>query len=294
MLDYGNTCYSNPFPQESKLYFRVVERPIGWLNQRSNEYTQIEKQKALIRAYAGGGTWLATVGENYKLVENCELFPHVEEHMTRVIKREYLEGVKTRESMSYLGRDCYREYIFPNLKMPNDPDISFKLTISNSYGAKAVTCMYGAEDAFCSNGMIFGTAEKNARKHTSGLSLYGVEEWINGAVRQFTIHGKRIERYTATRIDLTREDGLFDYLVKKNLLSARRARETQHAMHREVDKRAPKQARPTLWHLYSALTDWATHSEVRDTGNDHEANTRIQRTQHAERVIVAADKWITA
>ena len=296
MLDFtdGNMSYPNPFPQDSELYFRVVERPIGWFNERTKEHVRITKQKALVRAAAGGGMWLANVGENYKLIENRDLFPHVEQHITHVIKPEHVAGVTVRDSMSYGGRDCYREYLFKNLTIPNKPDVAFKLMVGNSYGAKAVQCMYGAEDGFCSNGMIFGTAEKHARKHTSGLTLSGVEDWINGAVRQFTIQGQRIERYDATYIDLAREDGLFDYLVSKNLLSAQRATQAQWAMHQERNKRQGRDTRPTLWHLYSALTDWASHSDVRKTDNDHTANTRIQRTMHAERVIKEVDRWISA
>ena len=136
--------------------------------------------------------------------------------------------------------------------------------------------------------------EKQVRKHTSGLTLSGLDGWINDSLEQFVKHGKRIQRYVERDIDLTKEDALFEYLTSKGLLSAARARQAQYDMHQERNKRAGRDTRPTMWHLYSALTDWASHSDVRDTGNDHEANTRIQRTQHAERVIRAAEQFVGA
>ena len=295
MLDFnnGDKCHS-PFPQESKLYFRVAERELGWKNERTSEYTGITKQKALVRAYAGGGQWLANVGENYQLVENKDLFPYVEQHFIDNVQPELLHGVTVVEHESYNGRDCYREYRFPNIKCPSHKDVAYRAIVGNSYGGKAVSLLSGAIDFFCTNGMITGASEKQARKHTSGFTLAGVDQWISDSLSQFADHAKRIERYDNMHIDLTKEDALFEYLVDKKLLSDQRARQARSAMHQERNARAGRDTRPTLWHLYSALTDWASHADVRDTGNDHAANTRIQRTMHAERVINAVDKWVTA
>jgi hypothetical protein len=298
MLDFtsSDNCH-NPFPQESELYFRVAERELGWKNERTSEYTGISKQKALIRAHAGGGVWLANVGENYKLIENKELFPHVEQHLTNVIDSKYLHDAQTVEHMSYNGRDCYREYRFPSLKceMHGQGNVAFRVIVGNSYGGKAVTLLAGAIDFFCTNGMLIGQSEKQARKHTSNLEVTGLDDWITDSVRQFAVHGERIGRYTQTPISELKEDALFDYLVDKSVLSARRADDLRIDMYAERNSRnGSDRERPTLWHLYSALTDWSSHSDVRDTGNDHEANTRIQRTQHAERVIRAADQFVGA
>ena len=291
-----NTCYQNPFPTESELYIRVAKRPLGWCNVISGEYVSIDKQVAIVREHAGGGKWLSNVGENYKLIENRDLFPHVEQHMMSIIAPEHIKHVEVVEHMSYNGRDCYREYRFPSLKCEThgEGDVSYRVIVGNSYGGKAVSLLTGAIDFFCSNGMIIGQSEKQARKHTSKLEVTGLDAWLTASVDLFAAHGKRIERYTHTPIDLTKEDALFDYLVEKGLLSSKRARDAMTGMHRERNIRAGRDNRPTLWHLYSTLTDWASHSEVRDTGNDHTANTRIQRTKHAEQVIKAADEWVNA
>lgn len=298
MLDTtnDNTSYPNPFPPLSdKLSFRVAERPIGWFNERTREHVRITKQKAIVREAAGGGTWLSNVGENYKLVLNDDLFPYIEKHFIDHIEPKYLQNVTVNEHTSYNGRDCYREYVFNDMKCDvRSGDVAYRAIVGNSYGSKSVTLLSGAIDFWCSNGMIVGQSEKQARKHTSGFQMTGITSWIDDSLRQFASHGARIRQYEDTVIDLTKEDGLFDYLIDKGLLSGQRANEARHAMHTERNKRAGRDTRPNMWHLYSALTDWATHSAVRDTGNDHEANTRIQRQQSVERVIRGAERFLEA
>ena len=293
MLDIATQTPQSPFPQDSKLYFRVVERRNAWLDKHGKPY-EIDKQKSLVRATDDGPVWLANVGENYNLLENRVLFPHCEQKLMEIMNPKHLRRVTTRESMAYHGRDCYREYIFHDLHVASKPDVAFKLSIGNGYGSKAVTFMHGADDAFCSNGMIWGTAEKTARKHTSGLTLNSLDQFIMDSMAQFHKGAQRIEQYDNTPIDMTKEDALFEHLIDKGLLSEQRARDAARNMHLERNRRTGRDTRPTLWHLYSSLTDWASHADVRDTGNDHEANTRIQRTQHAERVIRAANDFVTA
>lgn len=292
MLDNVTHVSANPFPESSKLYFPVVERQNAWIDKHGNAHA-IDKQKSLVRHTDNGPMWLANVGENYKVVHNSELFPYMEDVMRQCIDPKYLTDVTVNDQMAHYGRDCYREYIFNNLKCDLDRgDVAFRMILGNSYGSKAVTLLYGAIDFWCSNGMIIGQSEKQTRKHTSGVSITGFEQWVYDAFSQFVSYGQKLRHYDDTMIDLTNEDGLFVYLQQKNLLSGQMARRMQADMHTERNKRSGRDVRPSLWDLYCALTSWASHDAVRDTGNDHEVNTRIQRTRHAERVITAANDWM--
>lgn len=297
MLDVTHvTGAQSPFPPLSdKLSFKVAERKVAWLDKFGAPQV-IEPQKALVGLVDDKPLWLANVGENYKVVHNTELFPYIEQHMTRVIDAQYLRNVTVREHTAYGGRDCYREYLFNDLKcdIGKGGDISFRLLVGNSYGAKAVTLMAGAEDGFCANGMIFGHAEKQARKHTSGVTMHGLASWVEGAVKQFAAYGTKLSQYNMTPVTPAKEGMLFDYLRDKGLLSDRMANRMREEMRNEARDRLGDtpigQRVPNLWHLNSALTRWATHDAVRDTGNDHAANTRIQRTEHVARVMAAAEK----
>jgi len=72
----------NPFPPHSELYFPVAERELGWHNIVKDAWEGIEREKALIRKNTESGvTWLATVGDTYKLIINKELLTHVDERL---------------------------------------------------------------------------------------------------------------------------------------------------------------------------------------------------------------------
>jgi hypothetical protein len=298
MLDDNVTHVTqfNPFPQESKLYFPVVERSNAWLDKMGKPHV-IGKHKSLIRQDEDGKPqFLANVGKDYKTISNSELFPYIEEQLNQTLPRHVLKDVKVTDSMSYNGRDCWREYVFPNLRTDIDGggDVAFRLIMGNSYGGTSLKTIAGAIDFFCTNGMIIGTYEKGVHKHTSGLSVKGIDKWVGDSVMYFTKHTEMLQRFSHIRVPTMYENTLFEHLHKTSVLSERRANELQGNMHNERNARSGRDTRPSLWHLYSALTTEATHFEVRNTGNDHEANTRISKQQSVNPVINAAEKYLLA
>lgn len=282
------------FPQDSTLYFPVVERKLAWEDRRGNHH-RVDNHKALIRVNdAGNPQQLAIVGDKYRIVKNNELFPYIESSMQQAFEPHLLRDVSVRDSMSYGGRDCYREYVFNNMRCDIDGggNVAFRLIIGNSYGAKAIQLISGAIDFFCTNGMIIGAHERAARKHTSGVTVRGLDRWVHDSVTAFTGHVDRMQQWSHTDIPHAHENGLFTHLVGKGLASERHASQLNTSMHYERNRHAGRDNRPTLWHLYSAMTQWSSHSEVRNTGNDHEANTRIGRARHVQQMIDASAHFI--
>lgn len=285
----------SPFPEGSKLYFPVVQKRLFY--RHDNTRKPVATHKLLARKTDDSVTPLSIVGIAYKVIRNDELFPHVEQRMRERLDPHLLRGVQVSEQMSYHGRDCYREYVFPNLRcnVQGSGDVAFRLIIGNSYGAKSVSLIAGAIDFFCTNGMIIGTHERTARKHTSGLTVQGLDAWIGDSVTYFTQHTERMQSWAGIPISHTQVDGLFEHLSSRNLLSTRHAAAMAEAMDAERLRRRRSPADPahmTMWHLYSALTAWASHGIVRDTGNDHVANTRIERGHHVNRIMSAAQTYV--
>lgn len=284
----------SPFPNDSTLYFPVVEREDGWCDKHGQWHRDPSLKKLLRMDSNNRPHILSTVGTGYKVVQNRELFPHIEQKMQSAFEPRLLRDVETRDEWSYDGRDCWRHYTFPNLRCDIDGggDVAFRLIVGNSYGGKSVQLIAGAIDFFCTNGMIIGTHEKQARKHTSGLTIGGIATWINDSVTAFTKHTQRCNEWSDMTVPLTREDDLFMHLVEKNLVSQQRASKLNEEMHYERNRRVGRDNRPTVWHLYSASTAWASHGDIRDTGNDHAANTRIDRARHALRIGTTAADFV--
>lgn len=286
----------SPFPQASKLYFDVAQKPLYYVdpNCAIGSHATLASHKLIVRKDDKALKPLAVVGHGYKVIPNSELFPYVEQRMIERLGPSVLRDVQVTEDMSYGGRDCYRNYVFPSVRcdVPGGGDVAFRLIIGNSYGAKAVQLIAGAIDFFCTNGMILGVHESVARKHTSGLTLTGLDKWIGDSVTYFTKHTETMRRWTDILIPRAREDDLFKHLVAKNLVSERHATQLNEALHYERNRRSGRDVRPALWHLYAALTAWSSHGDIRDTGNDHAANTRIERGRHANRIMSVADDFL--
>jgi hypothetical protein len=283
------------FPADSVMYFPVKERKNAWIDRFGTAH-EVEKVKSIVRLEGNEPVWLANVGIDYQLVENKVLYPHIEEHLMQIMKPEHLVDVIVKDNMSFGGRDCYREYIFTNLKcdIGGDNDISFRLIVGNSYGSKAVSLMYGAIDWWCSNGMIVGQSEKKARKHTSGLTLDGLDSWVLDGVAQFTSHGAKMWDWNHTRLPLYMHEELFTRLTESGHMTVSFAKEIHLATIDEANDRITNGSYINLFHLYSALTRWSTHGAVRETANDHEANTRIARSLRVNTIMDAATKWVKA
>jgi hypothetical protein len=208
---------------------------------------------------------------------------------------DQVHGMRVTDKMSYGGRDCYREFVFPNMKCDlKGGDVAFRMIVGNSYGSKAVTLMCGAIDFWCSNGMVFGVYEKTARKHTSGLTLNGLDQWIKQAQATFVTNSARLVKMTETPIGTTAFKQIEELLSDEALLSARHAAQIMESTRMEAQNRDMSVLNANAWHLYSALTAWASHGDVRDTGNDHEANTRYERSRHVERVMHVVEKHLEA
>lgn len=285
------TRLHSSFPQDSELYFPVVERRDGW-QDRKGAWHYDDSVKKLVRMVGDEPIVLATVNSTYRTTTNRDLFTYVEEHMQSKFPHSMLADVSVRDDMAYNGRDCFRHYTFPSIRcdIRGGGDVAFKIIVGNGYGSKAIMLMVGAIDFFCTNGCVIGVYEKVVRKHTSGMTLSGLDQWLDSSVVAFTKHTERMLVWADTQIMPYVAD-MFAHLTDKHLLSPRQAEQMRYDTILERDRRT--QGDPvSLWHMYSALTNWATHDNVRDTGNDHAAVTRIERGKHVERVINAAHLFV--
>lgn len=100
-----------PFTMESKLYFPVSKRPLYY--QDNGKYVSSPTHEALVRD--DDGTKLGICGKDYAVLNNSELFPAIEFALAENVEKSILEGVTIKESISYGGRFCMKEYIFPAL-----------------------------------------------------------------------------------------------------------------------------------------------------------------------------------
>jgi hypothetical protein len=240
---------------QSPVLFPVALRDVGW-KRRDGTYDPIHGSKAIVRLNETGTSAypLSVVSNTYKLVTNRELFDAVEQTFISRMSTDTLTGVQITDTTSHHGRNCYRQYIFPNMKcdIGARSPIAFRTIVQNGYGGSALRLLSGAIEFWCSNGMVRGEYEQLYRRHTTGLRVHHLDSTITESIRQFWTSAEEYRRWTTKPItreqtmnffrSIARSPSFFDALSDQWL--------------KEVDQRGMN-----VWSAYSTLTYYASHNE---------------------------------
>ncbi len=280
------TPLASPFPQESKLYFTAVERPLFWQGKRTL-FVDVPTHKMLLRAENGNPIQLAVVGKGYQVVQNQVLFQTIEEQFMHAFDANELLDVRVWDYMSYGGRVCLREYQFPNVRCNiggGASQIAFRTIVKNGFGGSSIVLYMGAIDFFCTNGMIGGQFDCVYARHTKGLQISNITDRIRRAIDVFY---KQADIWRGWRGKTITELQAMEFFEAK--FSERLAKKLWHQYLIDVHVHGPN-----MWALYSAMTYYASHDEgqfeTRKTGVDHSAVTMLKREEQVQRTI-ASDAW---
>ena len=260
---------------DSPLMFPVGERKVGWL-QRDGAYRETKGHKAIIRLNKQGDNaqLLNIVGSSYRLVHNRELFTAVETAMEAEMLPEHLHDVRVHDRVSGWGKTCFREYQFPSVKcrLPNSPgDIAFRIIVQNGYGGSALRMHAGAIDFFCTNGMIRGEYVSTYKRHTSRLTLHGLNTSITKALLDFSNARYEWEQWCRTPVKHEKAMDLF-----RSIANSDRMTETlgdQYLQEREVRG-------DNLWAVYSTLTYVASHPDKLRASVEEQDNVAVTMLRH--------------
>lgn len=289
----------DPFPEYSDLYFHVHEYDMSLVPKKyaggmhSGEYgggehggeqsydAVVQSHKALVRNIDDKPVPIAVVGRNYNVVQNEPLFRDINSQFCKALSDRELTGAQVKDSVSYQGQTCIREYIFPNVRCKTEgkSDIAFRTIVVNGFGGSSFKLMLGAIDFFCTNGMVVGEFDAYYHRHTKGLKVQDVVERIRRGIDVFYKQADVWQRWMKKELSA---DDVQEFLKSLPGMSPRRAAQLERQYY--IESRAHG---ATVWALYSAMTYFATHNEgefrVRDTGNDNVAATLLKREEQVKR-----------
>lgn len=262
--------------------FDVYERPVGFINRKTENLVPIDGYKALVKAdEAKQPKTLAIVKNSYKVVQNTELFPAVNELINNNLREDQTKDIRITDRSAYDGGICYREYIFPNMQVlgRHNKPIAFRIIIKNSFGRTALTMHYGAIDFYCTNGMILGDFSSQYAKHTSGLHIKSFVANLSSATQNFNMFAERINDWMYIKVDPSDVELFLDNCTPMNDT-------LRHRLHELYHKYANKPTHGhTVYSFYSALTHYASHTQVKETKNDHAAATRLNREDFVRKIV---------
>lgn len=240
---------------ESPILFPVAEREVAWRGRE--QWWPTRHHKAIIRLNEQGDSprLLNIVGDGYKLVHNRELFTRVEDTMRNQMLPEHLEGVRVTDKVAYLGRVCYRDYVFPNISCRvgrGGSDIAFRIIVQNGYGGSALRIHAGAIDFYCTNGMIRGEYSTSYRKHTKGLMVDNLSAVVTKALLGFSVAQQTWEDWANKPVKVGDITAFFEKIATSKQM---RDGFADQYMHERAERGQ------NLWAVYSTLTYYASHNE---------------------------------
>ena len=260
--------------------FEVVSKPVFL------EGVEIPDRKALVRTDTN--EYLSVVGYKYHVVQNHEFFGPLEAEMK---KTKELKDFMCDEAIDDNGLTCFRDYTFntpeTRLDMPagTQSDLRFRIIARNSHGLYGMAFISGAIDMFCMNGCISGIYSVEHLRHTPGVvRTYGkAVEQIMQAYAGFKDSGARWHAYAATPVT----DKAVDMYISNHPKLTGPAKD---AIMFQFRKEAAQRGR-TLWSLYSAITHYASHSDVKNPSREHASV--LHRIDRMRAVIENEEEFMT-
>ena len=263
------------FPQDSKLYFDVWERPVAFIGARGKKYEN-PNYKAVVRMIGSDPVQIGMVGRSYKVLRMKPLCQKIESEMCKAMGHEELQDVKVKDSIAYHGSMLFKQYIFPKLKVDitGRSDSTFRVIIGNSYDGSSTFKMYsGSINSFCTNGQIDGVFDMVAKRHTSGLSIPSMADKIRQSIDVFFNKAETYKGWAEKRINGKQAENAIKAIPNISEVKVGRILEQYSE---EVLEHGPN-----VWALYNAATYYASHDEgsfeVRDTANDTTAAILLNR-----------------
>jgi hypothetical protein len=273
------TTKPEAFSPESKLYFDVWERPAYF--KGAEGYYEDPHHKHIVRMKEDTlqPTSIGLVGNKYKLLKNRELYEGIEDTFMETLTAEELHGVTRRDSVSYNGGTCIRDYIFPAVRADitsKRSDIAFRVIAINGYdGSSTFKFYHGAIDFFCTNGMVSGSYDMIVKRHTAGLQVPRLTDRLRQSIDIFYKQSEQWSKWVGKEI--SDEDAEVCYTAMPNV-SERRVQQLMRQFAIECASHGR-----TVWALYSAATFYASSDRgefaIRETNSDHKASTLMNREQ---------------
>jgi len=252
------------------------------------EFQQLDKTigRAVVRDDNGAN--LGIVGARYGIAENGPIYQMMVEGAEKALPRHALNGVTLKESSSYGGQFTRIELLFDGLGADirqlngSSTQLLFKIGLTNSFnGSGAVRLFAGAQDLWCTNGCTSGEINKKAARHTSGYSAAIFAGFIEKQCAEYVTRVRTWQQWASNSITPDQAE----MILNENGMAGRKVKSMMVQFEREAADRGA-----SVWALYSALTNYASHSSdlfgVRNSTNvDNIAITLDQREREVAKLI---------
>ena len=198
-----------------------------------------------------------------------------------------LDDVRVINKISRRGAWALEEAIFPKAKGRIETDkqsTEIALRFLYWHGQDALTSsnsIVGAVDFSCINGQVSGDYDHLRKKNTTHFSMDDFIKEIGSLEERFAAHVAWCQRLARKQISELELDTLLDNIIP---FEKPRSKMKDSAMN-EISTRGWN-----MWSVYSAFTDYASHSErfaLRNTANDNSEERMFRRN-------IDVSRWVSS
>jgi hypothetical protein len=250
------------------------------------EDTKMEGQKYVIN----GNTdeYIGIVGSGFKCEDHGDFFRKVSATMTEHLSQYELLDAEVTWKDAYNNGMGIMDVRLPNVSAKirttrHETEVQQRIiALHGVNGTCSNVAIFGAIDFFCLNGMITGDHDKVKRKNTSGFDMDAFIRRLGKSKDNFYAKTEQMQRWAESSLVTVDVKALLESIMKNN-----KQAEKMFALYREeVTTRGQN-----LWSLYSAFTNYATYADerngfkMRETGNDTQAKTMLDREYDVARWV---------
>ena len=248
------------------------------------EPTKVKDKKYVINGNTGD--YIGVVGDTFNCASHADFFEGVHDTITENLGDAECEGMNMKWRIARQNAWAMLDMTLPNVTARIETD-RHSTTIAQRIialhgvnGSCSNVAIFGAIDFFCLNGMISGAHDKVKRKNTSGFDMDAFIRRLGKSKHKFYARAEQMQRWAESPLVHVDVKALLESIMKNN-----KQAEKMFALYREeVTTRGQN-----LWSLYSAFTNYATYADerngfkMRETGNDTQAKTMLEREYDAAR-----------
>lgn len=252
------------------VFFPVVERDCVWIDKTGGK--NATGKKAVVAAIDNGPKLIGLVGEDYKLLHNRDVWSVI---------AQVISGYDTTVSM-YCDNNLARTFFdvrFNDVQcLLGGSEVNFRAIFWNGYAGASLGVYAGGINSFCSNGMITGVYETSWKRHTKGLKVEVVRDWLETAVKMFDRQSNDWRKYVNTPVTTDEALTLFETFDKIRL---------DDLMELLAIKYGPQYGQ-TLWSALNCMTDVATHADTykkRKAVSNTANSTMFSKLIQAEKIV---------
>ncbi len=237
--------------------------------------THAPKHKAIVEEDTG--RIISVVGKGYNLVQNSEIIPQYEDAIAR--SNLNTAGMYRDIQYSHDGARTIVSYTFPahRVAITEGDEMDLQINVLNSYdGSWKFMSLVGAYRLLCTNGQIIGdNFSAYYGKHTKSLDVDYAIHKLENALDVYLDNADLWKKYTTSKVSLSEAYHILESLSNG---SKRMFEELQVTYQKYVFEMGHN-----LWAVFNTLTDWSTHTKVRNESN--KPSIVIGREQRVRKVL---------